>query len=1125
MGSAFDASRHQDVLRVVRQVRGRWRARIAIRGLAIVLGAGLVAFGLSVFGLEQLRFTPQAVLTFRVLLWLIVGILTARFLIWPLSRRIPDKQAALYLEEQEPTLEASIVSALEAGTQARAGHAASNVMVEKLVEQALQRARTVDYGRRIEQRGMYRASGTLAAVATAAILFMLFGPVQLKHGALALLNPVADAAAVNPYSVGILPGDITIARGSDQMVTATLNGFESGEAQVFLRGESQESFDRITMLPGVDAAFEILLLALDEKTEYFVESEGIRSSTHTIDVADLPYVDQLQLEYHFPAYTGLAPRTIEDGGDIAALRGTRVELTITPTMLTPSGRLLVDGEVIELDDAGDGTWTGSLTIQGRGFYEIQLARSDGALVSASPQYTIDVLTDQPPSVSFTKPGRDFAATPVEEVFLEAKADDDYGISELLLIYSANGEPEDTVSLYRGTGAPLANVTAGHTLYLEEFEFEPGDVISYYAVARDNRRGTTSRRVTSDIYFIQLRPFRIDFRESQQTGPPPEGGQQEREEALSKLQKDVIAATFNLERNREYFTDDDYDESVVSVQLAQGRVREQVQALYERMVNRGIAQAEPQFQAIAAMLPEAIAEMEKAEASLQEMKPKEALSPEQKALFRLQKAEETYERYVSAGAQQQGAGGGANADDLADLFELELDKLKNQYETVQRGERQEQSQQLDETMERLKELARRQQQEAERARRRAAANQSGGGGASQSQRDLADDTEDTARQLERLSRETNDPQLQEIAQQLQDASDAMRQSAASSGSQGMAQAGSALDRLEEAQRRLKRDKQERLQEDIQSTQRRANDLARKQSEIAQDMQRLGEQADPSEMARRLMEQKEAMWREIGGLRRDIEGLAQGSRADQREASDRLQEAADVIEDTKLEERVRYSRGLIGARDDDYVRQFEEDTGQAIDQLQQRLSEAFEGVGESAEDRQAETLDRTRDLVRGLESSQRRLQERLGQSGQQPGEGRPGEGQQGQSGGLGGASVTPGRFSAEDVRQFRREFNERAREAAELQRSLREEGADGTQLDEVVRALRALDRDRTYDDPQEVARLQAQILEGLKQLEFGLRREMDGDQDRAILSGSDDVPEGFRRLVEEYYKALSRGGGSS
>jgi hypothetical protein len=110
---------------------------------------------------------------------------------------------------------------------------------------------------------------------------------------------------------------------------------------------------------------------------------------------------------------------------------------------------------------------------------------------------------------------------------------------------------------------------------------------------------------------------------------------------------------------------------------------------------------------------------------------------------------------------------------------------------------------------------------------------------------------------------------------------------------------------------------------------------------------------------------------------------------------------------------------------------------------------------------------------------------------------------------------------DIRQTRREVQERIREAVDLQRILQEEELNTEQLNNVIAALRALDRDRVYTDVGEVARLQSQIIEGLKQLEFGLRRESEGnDRDRVFLSGSDEVPTGFRRLVEEYYKALSR-----
>ena len=1143
---------------MVRRIRQRWRTRIAIRGAAIILGAGLVAFLVSVYGLEFFRFSASSVVAFRAVLWVVMAGLTVRYLVWPLTRRVSDEQAALYLEENEPSLEAAVLGALETGV---AGSFNSEALEERLVESALHRAQKVDFGRRIEQRGLYKASGALAGIVFATLALLLLGPAQLRHGASALLFPTRDAGAVNPYSILVEPGDVTIARSSDQIIAAQLQGFENEAVQVFFKSESSEAFDRLSMLPDGGDGFELLLLSVDQNTEYFVESAGIRSATFEIEVADLPYVDRLELEYRFPSYTGLPPRTVEVGGDIAALKGTTVTLRVFPTMLTPGGRLLVDSQPVELVDEGDGTLTGSLTVQTDGYYHIELARADGSLVPASPQYTIDVLTDQPPSVSFSKPGRDTRASTIEELFLEAKADDDFGVAELLLIYSVNGGPADTISMFDGRSVP--EVTAGHTLYLEEFGLEPGDLVSYYAQVNDNNRAPESRAVTSDIYFVKIRPFRIDYRQGEEAGGGGGGGGGggPADEGLSELQKEVVAATFNIMRDRERYGELEFQENLVSVRLGQARVREQVEGLLQRLLARGMA-SDPQFERIAELLPKAVEEMKAAEVSLEAAEPESALPPEQRALLNLQKAEETYEAVVSQGGQGGGGGGGASAEDLADLFELELDKLKNQYETVQRGERREASEQLEETLEQLKELARRQQQEAERQRRASAQQGGAGGSASRSQRQLADETEEAARQLERLAREINDQQLMEAAGEIQDAANDMRRSAASNGSSsGSADAGSALDRLEEARRRLERDRVSRLREDAEEALRRTQDLAAGQREIQDQMARLGEEGggDVREAARRLFERKEAMAEELADLESQIDRLSSDARSDQRETSDRLKEAANSIRDNKLKERVRYSRGLIGTRDQDYTGEFEAETTRAVDELQQRLEEAVEAVGNSPENQRAEALDRVRDLTRGVESLSRRLDERRdrGAGGQenQQGEGQQGQGQgqgggeqgegqgQGQGGGQGGeggrrldgggvgsprggnASSRPGAMAPGDIRQTRREVQERIREAVDLQRLLQEEELNTEQLNDVIAALRALDRDRVYTDVGEVARLQSQIIEGLKQLEFGLRRESEGnDRDRVFLSGSDEVPTGFRRLVEEYYKALSRQPGS-
>ena len=83
----------------------------------------------------------------------------------------------------------------------------------------------------------------------------------------------------------------------------------------------------------------------------------------------------------------------------------------------------------------------NFTAKQDGFYRVELDAPAGERLTASPQYTIDLLSDLAPTVKLSKPGRDTDATPVEEFFIEAQADDDYAVKNLQLVYSVNGGPE------------------------------------------------------------------------------------------------------------------------------------------------------------------------------------------------------------------------------------------------------------------------------------------------------------------------------------------------------------------------------------------------------------------------------------------------------------------------------------------------------------------------------------------------------------------------------------------------------------------------------------------------------------------------------------------------------------
>ena len=91
---------------------------------------------------------------------------------------------------------------------------------------------------------------------------------------------------------------------------------------------------------------------------------------------------------------------------------------------------------------------------------------------------------------------------------------------------------------------------------------------------------------------------------------------------------------------------------------------------------------------------------------------------------------------------------------------------------------------------------------------------------------------------------------------------------------------------------------------------------------------------------------------------------------------------------------------------------------------------------------------------------------------------------------------------------------------LRRQLQQAGVDPKDLNDIIRDLTRFDNDRLYADPNGLSQLQAQVTDKLKKFEFTLRRKADAGNDSLSLSGSDQVPDGFRQSIEEYYRSLAK-----
>ena len=1094
----------QDLLDTIRRVRGRWKLALVLRGAIITVAALLGLIALSAVGFAQYGFTPETVTALRIAVGAISVIVLAIAVVLPAIRRVSDERVALYIEEHEPALQSVLISAIENRSTAQHG------IAKALVARAARECRQIEFGQRIEHKRLQRSGWGLTAAVLAVIAIIGAGPSPLRNSARALLLPTPAAEAAGVMSITARPGNDTIARGSDIAITAELRGFKSSEAFVVVKDEKGEWKLWAMNAAQRGDAFEAVLFDVNTATDYYIESNEVRSPTFRIEVADAPFVKSLTLEFVYPAYTGMANKRVEDGGDIVAPKGTVVRVIAATSAPVTDGRLQMDdARAIRMQPGAAGEVVASMRVLKDGLYHIELPGLDGRLTNASAQYAITALQDEPPTVRVDKPGRDIKVSAVDEVFVSASAEDDYGVTKLELVYSVNGSAQQSKPL----GAPAARsatVTGGHTFFLEELSLKPGDFVSYFVRATDNNAVDGAKSATTDIYFIQIRPFSREYRAAEQGGMPGQGGGMEDPGALSEQQRQIIAATFNIQRDRSTYTAQGYREALTTVELSQKRLREQVETLLRRMQQREVVQMDSIFAQIAELLPQAAREMSAAEDQLQKQKPDDALAPEQRALQQLLRAEALYrEVQVQMQQQQQASGqGGQPPEDLADLFDLEREGIPNQYEQVQRSQQEQQQRAVDETLERLRELARRQQQEAERQQQAARGQQQqqqGGGGTGSAQRRLADEAEETARQLERLAREQSNPELSDAARRLREAADAMRRASAQRDGRGLSDAQAARERLEEARRRLQQNQRENLQQQVESARQRAEQLREQQRNIASEAENASGSQNAEQM-RRLNDQKNQLGQGIAELESQLDRMTAEARNSNRQAARELQGAANAIRDSRVRERIRATQQQMQSRSREFNRAQEELISRDLDRVAQQLGAASAASGsQSAESQAQQSAERARQLAQSAQN----MSDRARQSSETP-----------QGSTARGASRS-GSTSNEMQRQLRAEAGQRALEVQELQRQLRQQGANPQSLESALDALRALQSAGPYNDPEEVQRLLAKVARGLQDFEYDLRQALEeAEKQKLFLSAPGQVPVQYQKAVEDYYRALAR-----
>ncbi|MCG6156114.1 hypothetical protein [Rubinisphaera margarita] len=333
--------------------------------------------------------------------------------------------------------------------------------------------------------------------------------------------------AVAPTQTRILdvqPGSGQVTAGSHVEVSAYIDGKAPEKVWLIYSTEDRRIVDERIELHQTDEGLGRYIgvitgengRGVDQTTTYHLQAGDGRSPTYMLSVKPAPRAAIESIMIEPPTYTGRQPYR-QPGGAIDGLEGSKVRLKAQTNIAVTKAWI----QLYSSEDPGDrsgqlpltlstptrlqGEW--ALKIQDDGtyprFYSIQCESEDGANDPAPPLHAILIRPDERPEVRLLSPVSDLSR-PINvalPLLIEA-FDPDFELSGLSVQVEKQGQIVSS-ELIDAAGKQAIRTT--HTLDLERLPVSPGETVSFWVEARDNRLPHPNRRSTPKLRLQILDP--------------------------------------------------------------------------------------------------------------------------------------------------------------------------------------------------------------------------------------------------------------------------------------------------------------------------------------------------------------------------------------------------------------------------------------------------------------------------------------------------------------------------------------------------------------------------------------------------------------------------------------------
>ncbi len=405
---------------------------------------------------------------------------------------------------------------------------------------------------------MARNIGTVAATVTA--LAVIPGT-PFHDAAERMMRHDEEFEPPTAFTIIVRPGNADVVKGESVAVEAVLRSNDSGvvlpdELTLSYAEEGVETSAFVQIRRDSSGSFRYLFPPLKQSVEYRLSAGGIESDRYAITVTDRPFIRSLTMTLVPPPYTKLKRETLEENiGDVLVLPGTTILWKIVPSKEIAAGAIVFkDGSDIPLKKTGD-YYTANFSAMFPTGYYVEVEDQKGNTNVNIIEYSIDMLTDEYPSVSILSPGKNIDVTEAMNLPLEIEVADDFGISGMSLMFRLVQSKYSALEKEFGAILPFDTLDTKKDILdypwdLSLLGLVPEDVIEYYVEVQDNDVINGPKTAKTQSYLIRLPSLEEVFADAEKTHETVSSSLEESLKDAEMLRKELKELADDMKRNQQ-----------------------------------------------------------------------------------------------------------------------------------------------------------------------------------------------------------------------------------------------------------------------------------------------------------------------------------------------------------------------------------------------------------------------------------------------------------------------------------------------------------------------------------------------------------------------------------------------